>query len=240
MEGYTDVDPSHPLGGPDGGRDLKCMREGARWIAAVYFPRGQKVFAEIKAKFSSDLMKASEHEAEGFLFLTNQELRLAEREDLYERTRDVGFEVGILHLERISTLLGSPRYYGIRLEFLDIEMTKEEQLAFLAARDESLASLQRATETISLRLAALGESGQEASQALEATPAFRVQPEVRFATTGCFGLGIDCHKCSYCGFGFYRQGDAFATASIFHHVTVTCPKCGNTDYVRRGLDVAGY
>jgi len=36
------------------------------------------------------------------------------------------------HLERIVSILDSPPNYGIRLEFLDIQMTKEEQLAFFA------------------------------------------------------------------------------------------------------------
>ena len=38
--------------------------------------------------------------------------------------------VDLFHLERMASILDSPQCYGIRLEFLDIEMTKEEQLAF--------------------------------------------------------------------------------------------------------------
>lgn len=28
--GYTDIDPSHPLGGKDGGKDAICNRDGKR------------------------------------------------------------------------------------------------------------------------------------------------------------------------------------------------------------------
>ena len=41
-----------------------------------------------------------------------------------------------------------PKSYGIRLEFLDIEMSKEEQLAFIASRDESIGRLQSTLDQI--------------------------------------------------------------------------------------------
>jgi hypothetical protein len=34
-EGYTDVDPIHPLGGPHGTKDAKALRQGERWIMAA-------------------------------------------------------------------------------------------------------------------------------------------------------------------------------------------------------------
>jgi len=33
--GYEDVDPSHPLGGPDGGENILCKKDGLRCLAAV-------------------------------------------------------------------------------------------------------------------------------------------------------------------------------------------------------------
>jgi hypothetical protein len=42
FNGYEDVDPSHPLGGQDGGQDILCANDGLRCLAAVYFPRGQQ------------------------------------------------------------------------------------------------------------------------------------------------------------------------------------------------------
>src|SRR5690242_8489948 len=57
-EGFSDVDPSHPLGGKDGGKDAIARREGRLFALAVYFPRGQQPFNAINAKFESDLAGA--------------------------------------------------------------------------------------------------------------------------------------------------------------------------------------
>jgi hypothetical protein len=51
----TDADPSHPYGGPDGGRDAVFQKDGEAWLMAVYFPRSSPSFTEIKARFKSDL-----------------------------------------------------------------------------------------------------------------------------------------------------------------------------------------
>ncbi|MDX5312058.1 MAG: hypothetical protein LPK23_11895 [Rhodococcus sp. (in: high G+C Gram-positive bacteria)] len=34
-QGFQDIDPSHPYGGRDGGRDIVCSRDGNPWIGAV-------------------------------------------------------------------------------------------------------------------------------------------------------------------------------------------------------------
>lgn len=49
-EGYKSLDPSHPLGGKDGGKDAICQKGNQKWLMAVYFPRGQQDFNEIKKK----------------------------------------------------------------------------------------------------------------------------------------------------------------------------------------------
>jgi len=53
-QGFTDIDPSHPLGGRDGKADALARRDGRSWVMAVYFPRGQQTFTDIKEKFVSD------------------------------------------------------------------------------------------------------------------------------------------------------------------------------------------
>ncbi|WP_067470359.1 hypothetical protein [Nocardia amamiensis] len=58
-EGFEDIDPSHPLGGQDGGRDGVCTRDGQRWIFAVYFPRGQQSLTNIKKKLCDDPVAAA-------------------------------------------------------------------------------------------------------------------------------------------------------------------------------------
>ena len=50
-EGFSSIYPSHPLGGRDGGKDFLCLKEGLKWVGAVYFPRGQQSLNAIKAKF---------------------------------------------------------------------------------------------------------------------------------------------------------------------------------------------
>lgn len=72
--------------------------------------------------------------AKGIAFITNQELSLMERKTLEET--DETLDVRIYHLERIANILNMPKMYGIRLEYLEIEMTKEEQLAYFSYVNE--------------------------------------------------------------------------------------------------------
>ena len=136
-EGFNGVDPSHPLGGKDGLKDMTLSSDGKRWIGAVYFPRGQQSFPDIKKKFAHDLDGVKANNAEGLAFVTNQELRLGERKILTELMPEVD-----VHLERIASLLNTPSFYGIRMEFLDIEMSKEEQLSFFADQDQRLVRIE--------------------------------------------------------------------------------------------------
>jgi hypothetical protein len=118
-EGFEDVDPSHPLGGRDGGKDVVCVRAGIRHIGGFYFPRGQQPFADIESKFTSDLKAAQErNDAQAFVFVTNQELRLAERESLEAVWPD---HVSLYHLERVTSLLDQPALASIRAQFLNID-----------------------------------------------------------------------------------------------------------------------
>ncbi|EGQ7714469.1 MULTISPECIES: hypothetical protein [Vibrio] len=134
-EQYHSVDPSHPLGGRDGGKDILCAKNSKKYVGAVYFPRGQKSFREIKSKFDSDALGVINNKADGIVFITNQELSLSQRHKLDE---SVNFEVTVYHLERVSSILDQPSNYGVRLEYLDVELTKEEQLAFFAQQEHKL------------------------------------------------------------------------------------------------------
>ena len=149
-EGFKGVDPSHPLGGKDGLKDMTLSFDGKRWIGAVYFPRGQQSFSDIKDKFAHDLDGVKANNAEGLAFVTNQELRLGERKILSELMPEV--DVQIYHLERIASLLNTPSFYGIRMEFLDIEMSKEEQLSFFADQDQRLARIESTLEQMAIGL----------------------------------------------------------------------------------------
>lgn len=150
-EGFKGIDPSHPLGGKDGLKDMVLSFNGKRWIGAVYFPRGQQTFSDIKAKFTHDLSGINANNAEGLVFVTNQEIRLAERKILAEIVPQI--DVQIYHLERIASLLNTPSCYGIRMEFLDIEMSKEEQLSFFADNEQRLANIETTLEQVAVSLA---------------------------------------------------------------------------------------
>jgi hypothetical protein len=118
-EGYKSVDPSHPLGGKDGAKDAVCLRDGERWIMAVYFPRGQQQFATTKNKFLNDLHGVALSDATGIAFVTNQELRLDERKQLRDGAGTV--KVDVFHLERITTILDKPSMSTVRKQFLSID-----------------------------------------------------------------------------------------------------------------------
>lgn len=117
-EGFTSLDPSHPLGGPDGGKDALARRDGRIFAMAVYFPRGRQTFSAITSKFRSDLAGAIASKADGIAFVTNQELTLGERETLREIAGT--FVTELFHLERLTTILDDPAMAKVREQFLDI------------------------------------------------------------------------------------------------------------------------
>lgn len=129
---------------------MVLTNSGTKWIGAVYFPRGQQSFSDIKLKFEHDLEGVKQNKANGIVFVTNQELRLSERKELTEIDNDM--DVQIYHLERLATLLNSPANYGIRMEFLEIEMNKEEQLAFFANQNQKISNIEAALEKLTIGL----------------------------------------------------------------------------------------
>lgn len=119
-EGFESIDPAHPLGGKDGGADALIQRNGEPWVMAVYFPRGQQSIGEITDKLTSDVEKAKSKTPTpvGVAFVTNQELRLAEREALGKVGGQI--KVELYHLERVTTVLDRPHMAGVREQFLGI------------------------------------------------------------------------------------------------------------------------
>ena len=132
VEGFTAIDPQCPLGGP--GRILKdivCKMGGSAVRRRLRSsPTTANTYTDIKRKFEHDLMGVKRNDASGIVFFTNQRLSPGERQALQELAHDAGFECVIYHLERIRALLDAPRGYGLRLEFLQIAMSQEEQLGF--------------------------------------------------------------------------------------------------------------
>jgi hypothetical protein len=124
-EKFTGLDPSHPLGGPDGKKDAIAWRDNSKWVMAVYFPRGQQSFQDIKSKFLSDAQGVAENGAAGMAFVTNQELRLSERAELEEL---VTHKLELYHLERITAILDKPSMQATRAQFLAIDANDSSDL----------------------------------------------------------------------------------------------------------------
>jgi hypothetical protein len=116
-EGFSRLDPAHPLGGPDAKRDALAWRDGSAWIMAAYFPRAQRPFTEIRAKFISDCEGIESNGAAGIAFVTNQEISRAERDQLCALTEH---SVELFHLERLTAILDQPSMLLVRAQFLGI------------------------------------------------------------------------------------------------------------------------
>lgn len=117
-EDYENLDPSHPLGGKDGGRDGECTYKGEKAVWAVYFPRGQQTLTTIKNKLTSDITEAKKHAPRRIAFVTNQELTLGERKDLRAVGGDI--EMDLFHLERVAMILDRPLMAPVREQYLKI------------------------------------------------------------------------------------------------------------------------
>ena len=128
IEGYEEIDPQSPVGGRDGTKDIICSKNGLKFVIGCYFPNGQKNFKAIKDKFENDKLGVLKNNAQGIIFITNQKITPTERITLCSGNQ---FEVTIYHGERVLGILDSPKGYGVRLEYLNIELTKEEQISFL-------------------------------------------------------------------------------------------------------------
>lgn len=132
LEGFSSIDPQCPLGGPDGLKDVLCTKNDWKYIGASYFAIEQNSFNEIKAKFKHDLEGVKKNSADGIVFLTNQKLSPTERDSLIDEAKNESIKAIIYHRERIRVILDTPLGFAIRLEYLGIEMSKEEQLSFFS------------------------------------------------------------------------------------------------------------
>ena len=221
MEGFVSIDPSHPLGGRDGGKDILCARDDKRYLAACYFPRGEQSESVVREKFESDVAKAKNQKVDGMIFVTNQEITLAVREAFRDRAIPLALE--LYHLERLAGCLDVPQAYGLRLEFLDIEMTKEEQISSFAMLTESLSALQQSLASLTARQVSQGAIQTVSVQTL--TPDLSTS-----AYTSIFPTKI---KTCTCGevFRAIRNISATTVVSLGYGSSVdvvTCPNCKRT------------
>lgn len=195
LEEYSEIDPQCPMGGPDGTKDILCAKDGKRFVVGCYFPSGQKDFKAIAEKFSDDYKGVAKNKADGFVFVTNQKITPSERVDLSSKHPSSE----IFHGERVCGALDSPKGYGIRLEYLGIELTKAEQISFLNSHldlkghfEEIKATLDAIKRT-TVRLAGMIDThDMDVSEKLSVLPVAGIQLSSRISVEDLQALHLAC------------------------------------------------
>ena len=98
VDGYQEIDPQCPTGGPDGTKDFICYRNDKKYVVGCYYPNGQKEFKDIQDKFVDDEKGVPKNSAQGFIFVTNQKITPGERITLCQGR---SYEIQIYHGERV-------------------------------------------------------------------------------------------------------------------------------------------
>lgn len=140
LDGFEGIDPQLPVGGPDGGKDIFCEKLGVKFVGAAYFPATDVTFATVQKKFRDDIAGAASHGCPGFIFLTNQKLTPDQRIQLEQIAAGAGKSCLLYHRERLRVALDAPAGYGIRLRHLRVPLAPEEQFAYFAAAENSVAA----------------------------------------------------------------------------------------------------
>lgn len=144
-EGFNQIEPSHPKGGPDGKKDIKCSKDGLTWIVGVYFPHGDVSFSTTKKKVQRDLMGVMANNADGFIFFTNQEFSLSQRDELMALS---SFNILIYFRESIRVLLHHSANLHLKLEYLLIEMDPSEIVASFSLQVSEMLNLKKSIESL--------------------------------------------------------------------------------------------
>lgn len=141
---YRDARPRRPRGGPDGARDIEArVGDVAVWGAVGFQNHADDSKASREAakdKFRSDLTGALRENPQlrGFVFFTNVDLTPAAVTELENVARNAKIEhVEVFHRERLRKELDSTTGLALRLQFLGIEMSIEEQTAFVRHLSDS-------------------------------------------------------------------------------------------------------
>lgn len=146
---FSDVRPRHPRGGPDGGRDIEALfRDELLTYGAVGFVNQANDSKEQKKtiieKFYSDLDSAVEANKKPsvFVFFTNINLTVGEKDSLIEKARKQGItHCEILDRERLRITLDSPDGFSLRFQYLNITLSEEEQASFFARWGDDIQSV---------------------------------------------------------------------------------------------------
>lgn len=146
---FSDVRPRHPRGGPDGGRDIQAIyRDEQTAFGAVGFVNqandSEDQKKSIRKKFSDDLDSAiaADQMIKVFVFFTNINLTIGEKDTLIEKARKKGIQsCDIFDRERLRIVLDSPDGFSIRFQYLDIALSEEEQASFFSRWGDDIQSV---------------------------------------------------------------------------------------------------
>lgn len=195
LESYAEIDPQCPMGGPDGTKDILCAKGGKKFVVGCYFPSGQKEFNDIAEKFSDDYKGLTKNKADGFIFVTNQKVTPSERVELISKHPSSE----IFHGERVCGALDSPKGYGVRLEYLGIELDKAEQISFLNAHldlkgnfEEIKATLDSIKRTTVHLAGLIHPHDIEVSQKMSVLPVAGIQLSSRMSVEDLQALHLAC------------------------------------------------
>lgn len=195
LEGYSEIDPQCPMGGPDGTKDILCEKNDKKFVVGCYFPSGQKNLQAITDKFSDDFLGVAKNKADGFIFVTNQKITPSERVGLISKFPSSE----IFHGERVCGALDSPKGYGIRLEYLGTELTKAEQISFLhshldlKAHFEEIKATLDAIKRTTVRLEGLVDSRDaDSSEKFSVLPVAGIQVSSRLCVEDLQALHLAC------------------------------------------------
>lgn len=135
-DGYLDVNPIHPHGGPDGGKDIICKKNDMEYRVAVYFSGYPVDFTNVQSKFLGDLVKIAKSNAEVMIFFTNNRISEGERHVLLKEAKSKDLDLIIYHIETIRSRLDNPICYGIREEYLGIPMSLSELISYIESHNQ--------------------------------------------------------------------------------------------------------
>ena len=146
---FSEVTPRHPRGGPDGGRDIEAVfRQEQHVFGAVGFVNQANDSDDqkrvIRSKFRDDLNNAiaAAPKPEVFIFLTNINLTIGEKDELVGRAKaNLPGHIEIFDRERIRIALDSPDGFAARFQYLNISMSEEEQASFFSRWGDDIQSL---------------------------------------------------------------------------------------------------
>jgi hypothetical protein len=157
---YSRLEPRRPEGGPDGGRDIQGIHQEIEvvWGAIGFVNNASDTNAErnqIFAKYKADLSRALQEKPDlkAFVFATNCDIRPAEQQKWIKHAKEKGIlSVELYWREKLRARLDTPAAYGIRLKYLEIEMSGDEQVAFFSGVGSELQELLISQKTSTERM----------------------------------------------------------------------------------------